>query len=131
MGVWNGGSSSSDQGNAPSSLEVDEENPEQECGQERTEEECLPECHMDYCFPGEEGGQKLVEVERHSKVKKAFVVPSKGRYAAEMVIDLIEDCGDKDRGIFVKRDQQPAVKFLVDGVCISRTRRQDDCRAGA
>ena len=33
-------------------------------------------------------------------MKKAVVVPSKGstgRYAARMVIDLIEECGDKDR----------------------------------
>ena len=77
-----------------------------------TEEESLPEYHMDYWFPGDKGGQKLtilVVVERHSKMKKAVVVPSKGstgRYAARMVIDLIEECGDKDRAIIVKSDRQ-------------------------
>ena len=91
------------------------------------EEESLPEYHMGYCFPGDEGGQKLtilVVVERHSKMKKAVVVPSKGstgRYAARMVIDLIEEYGDKDRAIIVKSDQEPAVQFLVDDVCMSRT----------
>ena len=91
------------------------------------EEESLPEYHMDYCFPGDEGGQKLtilVVVERRSKMKKAVVVPSKGstgRYAARLVIDLIEECGDKDRAIIVKSDQEPAIQFLVDDVCMSRT----------
>ena len=91
------------------------------------EEESLPENHMDYCFPGDEGGQKLttlVVVERHSKMKKAVVVPSKGStggYAARMVIDLIEECGVKDQAIIVKSDQQPAIQFLVDDVCMSRT----------
>ena len=38
-----------------------------------------------------------------------------------MVIDLIEECGDKDRAIIVKSDQEPAIQFLVDDVCTSRT----------
>ena len=57
-------------------------------------------------------------------MKKAVVVPSKGstgRYAARMVIDLIEECGDEDRAIIVKSDQEPAIQFLVDDVCMSRT----------
>ena len=92
-----------------------------------TEEQNLPEYHMDYCFPGDEGGQKLtilVVVERHSKTKKAVVVPSKGstgRYSVRMVVDLIEECGDKDRTVIVKSDQEPAIKFLVDDVCMART----------
>jgi hypothetical protein len=39
------------------------------------EEPTVPEYHMDYCFPGDEGGQKmmiLVVVERHAKMKKAI-----------------------------------------------------------
>ena len=85
-----------------------------------TEEESLPEYHMDFCFPGDEGGQKMVVVERHSEVKKAVVVPSKGptgSYAARVLIGLIEDRGGKDRSIIVKSDQEPA----VDNVCMSRT----------
>ena len=156
-----------------SSLEVDAEDPEQQCGQRRlrtmldpmlqsqseveqhclthmpyrnwcpncvrgrgkemdhrskrgTEEESLPEYHMDCCFPGDDGGQKLtiLVVERHSKMKKAVVVPSKGstgRYAVRMVVDLIEEWGDKDRTVNVKSDQEPAIKFLVDDVCMART----------
>ena len=148
-------------------LEVDEEDPEQDCGQRKlrtmlgpklpsqvevqqhclthmpyrnwcphcvrgrgkemdhtskraAEEESLPEYHMDYCFPGDEGGQTiLVVVESHSKMKKAVVVPSKA--STGMVIDLIEKCGNKDRSILVKSDQEPAIQFLVDDVCMSRT----------
>ena len=63
-------------------------------------------------------------VERHSKMKQMVVVPSKGstgRYAANMVLELIEECGDKDRQIIVKTDQEPAIKFLVDDICTART----------
>ena len=91
------------------------------------EEPSVPEYHLDYCFPGDEDGQKLtvlVVVERFSKMTKAIVVPSKGstgRYAARMVMDLIGECGDKDQAIIVKTDQEPAIKFLVDDVCTART----------
>ena len=67
-------------------------------GKRGTEEESLPECRMD------EGGQKLtvlVVVERHSQMKKAVVVPSKsstGRYAVRVVVDLIEECGQRSDG---------------------------------
>ena len=52
--------------------------------------EGIPEYHLDYCFPGDELGQRLtilVAVERYSRMKKAVVVPSKGStgmYAARM-----------------------------------------------
>ena len=38
-------------------------------------------------------------------MKRAVVVPPKGstgRYAVRMVVDLIEECGDKDRTVIVK-----------------------------
>ena len=63
-------------------------------------------------------------MEKHSKMKKMVVVPSKGstgRYAANMVLELIDECGDKDRQIIVKTDQEPAIKFLVDDICTART----------
>ena len=91
-----------------------------------SEEQGIPEYHVDYCFPGDEDGQKLTVlavVEKHSKMKMV-VVPSKGstgRYAANMVLELIEECGDKDRQIIVKTDQEPAIKFLVDDICTART----------
>ena len=59
-----------------------------------SEEPSVPEYHIDYCFPVDEDGQKLtllVVVEKHSKMKRAVVVPSKGskgRYGASMVMDL-------------------------------------------
>lgn len=90
----------------------------------------VPEYHVDYCFSWNEDGQRLtilVGVERYSKMEKAVVVPSEGstgKYAARMVtdlIDLIEECGDKDQAIVVKTDQEPAIKVLVDDVCMART----------
>ena len=71
------------------------------CIQRRDDDSTVSECHMDYCFPGDEMGQRLtllVVVERHTKMKKVIVVPSKGstgRYAATQVLDLIGECGDK------------------------------------
>ena len=90
--------------------------------------EGIPEYHLDYCFPGDEMGQRLtilVAVERYSRMKKVVVVPSKGStgmYAARMVLQLISECGDKDRDVIVKTDQEPAIKFFVDDVCMARSR---------
>ena len=63
----------------------------------------IPEYHLDYCFPGDEEGERLtvlVGVERYSRMKKAVVVPSKGStgwYAAKMIMELMRECGDTDR----------------------------------
>ena len=57
-------------------------------------------------------------------MKKAVVVPSKGSTgscAARMVIELINECGDKDQDVILKTDQEAAIKFLVDDVCVNRT----------
>ena len=87
----------------------------------------IPEYHLDYCFPGDEEGEKLtilVAVEKSTKMKKAVVVPSKGstgRYAARMVLELIAECGDKDNNIILKSDQEPAILYLIDDVSTSRT----------
>ena len=91
------------------------------------DEQEIPEYHMDYCFPGDEEGEKLtilVVVEKETKMKKAVVVPSKGstgRYAAKMVLELIAECGDRDRPILLKSDQEPAILYLLDDVSTSRT----------
>ena len=66
----------------------------------------------------------MVAIERHSKMKKAVVVPSKGStgtFAAGMINELIQECGDKDRDIILKTDQEPAIQFLVDDICTART----------
>ena len=81
---------------------------------------------MDYCFPGDEFDRLtvLVVIERYTKMKKAVIVPSKGStgsYAARMVIELINECGDQDQDVILKTDQEPAIKFLVDDVCVNRT----------
>ena len=57
-------------------------------------------------------------------MKKAVVVPNKGStgsYAARMAIELMNECGDRDRDVIVKTDQEAAIKFLVDDVCTART----------
>jgi hypothetical protein len=97
--------------------------------QEEEDEELvgIPEYHMDYCFPWDEHGERLtvlVVVEKYTKMKKAVVVPSKGStgsYAARMVLELMHECGDKDREMIVKWAQEAAIQFLVEDVCINRT----------
>ena len=81
---------------------------------------------MDYCFPGDDKNHMtvLVVVERYTKMKKAVAVPSKGstgNFATRMVMDLIKECGDENRDIILKTDQENAIKFLVDDVCTART----------
>ena len=45
---------------------------------------------------------------------------STGSYAARMVIELINECGDKNQDVILKTDQEAAIKFLVvDDVCQS------------
>ena len=91
------------------------------------EEPGLPEYHLDYCFPGDEGEEMLtilVAVERYSKMKRAMVVPKKGStgsYVANSVVEMIHECGDKDREVIIKTDQEPAIRLLVDDVCMRRT----------
>ena len=58
-------------------------------------------------------------IERYTKMKKAVVAPSKGstgRYATQMILELINECGDKGQYIILKTDQEPAIKFVVDDV---------------
>ena len=83
---------------------------------------------MDYCFPGDEFDRLtvLVVIERYTKMKKAVVVPSKGStgsYAARIVIELINERGDKDKDVILKSDQEAAIKFLVDDVCACESDR--------
>ena len=89
-------------------------------------EQGIPEYHLDYCFPGDDKNHMtvLVVVERYTKMKKAVAVPSKGstgNFATRMVMDLIKECGDENRDIILKTDQENAIKFLVDDVCTART----------
>ena len=87
----------------------------------------LDEFHVDYCFPGDEFGHRLsvlVAVEKYSGMKASVVVPSKGStgaFAARKVVELMNECGNKDADIILKSDQEPAIKFLVDDICKNRT----------
>ena len=89
------------------------------------------------CFPGDEVDKLtvLVVIERFTKMKKVVVVPSKGStgsYAARMVIELVNKCGDKGQDVILKTDQEAATKFLVDDVCVNRTgaRAIKECTKG-
>jgi hypothetical protein len=87
----------------------------------------LDEFHLDYCFPGDEFGYKLavlVAVERGTGMKASIVVPRKGstgNFAARRVVDLVNECGNKDRDIILKTDQEPAILYLVDDISKNRT----------
>ena len=93
---------------------------------EKGEQE-LDEFSMDYCFPGDEFGFQLavlVVVERGTGMKASIVVPRKGStgiFTARRVIDLVNECGNKDRDIILKTDQEPAIVFLVDDISKNRT----------
>ena len=63
-------------------------------------------------------------VERYSGMKMCSVVPTKGAtgaYAARKVIELVDECGNKDANIILKTDQEPSIKYLVDDVLKFRT----------
>ena len=38
----------------------------------------------------------------------------------KIVMDLIEDCEVKNQAIIVETDEEPAIRFLVDDVCMAR-----------
>ena len=51
-------------------------------------------------------------------------VPTKGAtgaFAARRVIELVNECGNKDASIILKSDQEPAIKYLVSDVQRGRT----------
>ena len=87
----------------------------------------VDEFHLDYCFPGDEFGFKLtvlVGVERYTGMKLASVVPTKGAtgmFAARRVVELMNECGNRDTHVIVRTDQEPAIKFLVADVLKLRT----------
>jgi hypothetical protein len=43
-----------------------------------------------------------------------------------MALDLTNECGDKDRDIILKTDQEPAIQFLVEDVCVCCEGRCED-----
>ena len=83
-----------------------------------------PWYHVDYCFPDDEFDRLtvLVVIERYTKMQKEAVVApsmgSTGSYAARMIIELINECGDRDQDVILMTDQEAAIKFFVDDVCV-------------
>ena len=54
----------------------------------------------------------------------ATVVPekgSKGKFVADRVMEFFAERGHASGDIIVKTDQEPAIAFLVDDVCVNRT----------
>ena len=86
---------------------------------EVTEERGLSEYSFDYCFPGNEFGFKLTVLvgrERERGMTMATVAPMKGssgRFAAEKIIEFMEECGDGGMDVIVKSDQEPAIAALM------------------
>jgi hypothetical protein len=87
----------------------------------------LPEIHVDYCFPGKEMGFKLsilVGVERNAGAKVSVVVPQKGttgKYASGEIVDFMNAQGFTFQDVVIKSDQENAIKYLADDVCMART----------
>jgi hypothetical protein len=86
----------------------------------------MPEFHLDYCFPGDDMGFKLailVGVGRDTGAKVSVVVPQKGttgKYASREVINFIDNQGCTFKDVVLKSDQENAIKFVVDDVCVAR-----------
>ena len=86
----------------------------------------LPEYSWDYCFPGDEFGNKLtilVGKERKSKAWMAAVVPEKGargRYATDKCLEFIAENGDAQGNIIVKTDQENPIKALIQSIIENR-----------
>ncbi len=91
---------------------------QKEGGKERK----VPEYHFDYCFPGDELGFKwtiLVGKERISKTWMATAVPNKGasgRFATDKFLEFMEENGDGDNNVIVKKDQEPSMEYLVKDI---------------
>ena len=83
------------------------------------EERGLSEYSFDYCFPGDEFGFKLtilVGKERNTGMSMATAVPvkgSSGKFSAQKIMELIQECGDGATDIIVKSDQEPAITILM------------------
>ena len=100
---------------------------ELDCRRSEGAEGGLPEFHLDYCFPGDAMGFKLsilVGVERDTGAKVSIVVPAKGttgKYAASEVVHFLNEQGCSMTDIVIKSDQENAIKYVVDDVCVART----------
>ena len=94
--------------------------------QGKDREKNLPEYSWDYCFPGDEHGNKLtilVGKEQRSKSWMAVTVPEKGgtgKFAVDKCLDFIEENGDRQGNIIVKTDQEPSIKCLIEAIIEAR-----------
>jgi len=94
--------------------------------QDKGGERNLPEYSWDYCFPGDEFGNKmtvLVGKERKSKSWMAVTVPEKGgtgSFAVDKSLEFIEENGDKQGDIIVKTDQEPSIECLIKSILAAR-----------
>ena len=80
------------------------------------------EFHMDFCFPGEEGGEGALTIlvirERLTRMTMASAVPSKsmGNFIVKRGISFMKELGCTEGPINMKSDQEPAMKAIVDGM---------------
>ena len=99
---------------------------ELDCRRSEGVEGDLPEFRLDYCFPGDAMGFKLsilVGVERDTGAKVSIVVPAKGttgKYAASEVVHFLNEQGCSMTDIVIKSDQENAITYAVDDVCVAR-----------
>ena len=66
----------------------------------------------------------LVGVERDTGAKVSIVVPAKGttgKYASSEVVHFLNEQGCSMTDFVIKSDQENAIKYVVDYVCVART----------
>ena len=89
-------------------------------------ERSVSEYALDYCFPGDEFGFKLVVLAGREKVMGMYFATAKptkgsiGRFAVDKVLDFVDELGDRGARIIVKSDQEPAIKTLIKDVVEAR-----------
>jgi hypothetical protein len=82
----------------------------------------IPEFSFDYCFPGDELGYKLTVLvgrEKGTGMSMAAVLPSKGskgKFAADKVMDFLAECGNQSGDVIIKTDQEAAIAYLVKDI---------------
>ena len=90
------------------------------------EERGLAEFSFDYCFPGDDLDHRitiLVGRERVTGMTMASTIPSKGskgKFAADKVIEYFWDCGNGNGDVILKSDQEPAIKCLIKDLVLER-----------
>ena len=90
----------------------------------------LSEHSLDYCFPGDEFGHKLVVRggrERVTWMTMGTAVPTKGasgKFASDRAVNFMQEPGDISSRVVIKTDRGPAITYFVEDIIDTRPEGQ-------